>query len=400
MAHPLDAAVWWHVYPLGACDAPIRDRYPGDEGHRLRRLTAWVDYAADLGATGLLLGPVFDSVAHGYDTLDHCRIDPRLGDDHDFAELIEACRARDLDVILDGVFNHVAREHRFVADGGPVARDDDGRAIGWEGDMTLAELDHDDPATLDFVVDVMEHWLERGAAGWRLDVAYAVPAEFWAAAVARVRERFPDAVFLGEMIHGDYADFAQRSELDTMTQYELWKAIWSSIKDANFFELSHALGRHQEFSSRARMQTFVGNHDVDRIATAVGATGSALAHAVVLTLPGLPSIYAGDERGVEGAKGEGFGADDALRPPLPASPLDVGQEGMALRDTVAAFVWLRRNNPWWATADLEVVDVANERLVYRLRAGDRAAEVALVLGEECSVRVTVDGEVVFAQAWG
>ena len=73
---------------------------------------------------------------------------------------------------------------------------------------------------------------------------------------------------------------------------------------------------------------------------------------------------------------------------------------MALRDTVAAFVWLRRNNPWWATADLEVVDVANERLVYRLRAGDRAAEVALVLGEECSVRVTVDGEVVFAQAWG
>ncbi len=93
----------------------------------------------------------------------------------------------------------------------------------------------------------MTHWLGRGAGGWRLDAAYAVPPSFWAKAVPAVREAFPGAWFLGEMIHGDYAAYAAEAGLDSITQYEVWKAVWSSLNDRNFYELDHALGRHNAF---------------------------------------------------------------------------------------------------------------------------------------------------------
>ena len=100
-------AICWHVYPLGFLGAPIRDRdaQVGDAlTHRLLGLVAWLDYMVELGASALLLGPIFDSSTHGYDTLDHYRIDPRLGDETDFDSLVRECHERGLKVILDGVF--------------------------------------------------------------------------------------------------------------------------------------------------------------------------------------------------------------------------------------------------------------------------------------------------------
>ena len=77
--------------------------------HRLRQLERWLDYAAGLGCDGLLLGPVFAAETHGYDTVDHFRIDPRLGDEGDFDALVAAAGQRGLRLVLDGVFNHVGR---------------------------------------------------------------------------------------------------------------------------------------------------------------------------------------------------------------------------------------------------------------------------------------------------
>ena len=103
----LDDVIWWHVYPLGATGAPIRDREGGDAAPRLRRLEAWLDYLIELGCNGLLLGPIFESVGHGYDTLDHYRIDARLGDDADFDHLIEECSKRGINVMLDLSLIHI-----------------------------------------------------------------------------------------------------------------------------------------------------------------------------------------------------------------------------------------------------------------------------------------------------
>ncbi len=85
----VEHAIFWHVYPLGFVGAEIRPERTAPLAHRLGRLTGWLDYAIELGASGLLLGPIFAAASHGYDTIDHFRIDPRLGDDADFDALIE-----------------------------------------------------------------------------------------------------------------------------------------------------------------------------------------------------------------------------------------------------------------------------------------------------------------------
>ena len=203
-----------------------------------RRIVDWFDYVVELGVSGIALGPVFASPTHGYDTVDHFRVDPRLGDDSDSASCSRSAR-RGLRVLLDGVFNHVGRDFpAFVAAeaGGPEAawfrREHDGGWARFEGHEMLMALNHDEPAVADLVVDVMGHWLAAGADGWRLDAAYAVPPWFWARVLPRVRERFPDSYVVGEVIHGEYAEIVEASGMDAVTQYELWKAIRSASKDA------------------------------------------------------------------------------------------------------------------------------------------------------------------------
>ena len=95
--------------------AGLRRRVPADtpptaDEHRLRRVVDWFEHAIDLGASGLALGPIFASRTHGYDTTDHYRIDPRLGDDADFDHVVAEAHGRGLRVLLDGVFNHVATD--------------------------------------------------------------------------------------------------------------------------------------------------------------------------------------------------------------------------------------------------------------------------------------------------
>ena len=119
----------------------------------------------------------------------------------------------------------------------------------FEGHEGLVVLDHDNPEVVAAVRDVMAHWLERGVDGWRLDAAYAVPATFWRTTIAPLRERFPDAWFVGEVIHGDYVGYVEESGLDSLTQYELWKAIRNAIEERNWFELAWSLQRHDEFAS-------------------------------------------------------------------------------------------------------------------------------------------------------
>jgi len=98
--------IWWHAYPLGFVGAYPQAGATADE-HRLRRMTGWFDHVIATGASGIALGPVFASETHGYDTVDHLQIDPRLGSDDDFDTLVDEAHGRSLKVLLDGVFNHV-----------------------------------------------------------------------------------------------------------------------------------------------------------------------------------------------------------------------------------------------------------------------------------------------------
>lgn len=401
----VEHSIWWHVYPLGATGAPIRPETPADRSPapRLGRLVEWLDYLVDLGANGLALGPVFESSTHGYDTTDHFRIDPRLGDDAVFDRLAEACRDRGVALMLDGVLNHVGTAHplfRTARAGGPEQRErrlfrfDEadgssgppgvpgsrpGYAV-FEGHEGLAVLNHDSDEVAELAVSVLSHWLGRGASAWRLDAAYAVPPAFWARVLPRVRSEFPDAWFVGEVIHGDYAGIIERSSMDSLTQYELWKAIWSSLLDENFFELDWCLNRHNGFLDVFTPLTFVGNHDVTRIASRIGDAKAALAVTVLLTVGGVPAIYYGDEQAFRGVKTDRPSGDDEVRPALPLGPEALSPLGGWLYRWHQELIGLRRRHPWLVGARTERIALENRLMEYdAVGTGGRRIRVRLRL---------------------
>ncbi|HVM09114.1 MAG TPA: alpha-amylase family glycosyl hydrolase [Acidimicrobiales bacterium] len=321
----------------------------------IRSLERWLDHVAALGCGGVLLTPIHHSSDHGYDTIDAFRLDPRLGSDSDFESFVGACRERDLVVVLDGVFNHAGRG--FVR---PELLSD----RCWEGHDELVELDHSNPDVLVWAAEVAVHWLDRGASGWRFDVAYSMPRTFLGDLIRRIRQRHPEAFLFGEMIHGDYADLVSSTGLDSVTQYELFKAIWSSLNDANMWELAWALERHRAFASAFPPVTFLGNHDVTRIATNLqNAAHLPIALGVLMTVPGVPCVYYGDEFGWTGRKHRGPRGDDEIRPPLPDA---------AVWDSTTEqhrnWITFRRERPWLTNAPLEVVGKTNTTLDYRVGA--------------------------------
>jgi len=395
------------VYPLGftgAEPAALPGAATGSAGvrHRLPALGNWLDYMIELGCNGLLLGPIFAAETHGYDTIDHFRIDPRLGDDEDFDRLVAQAAERGVRIVLDGVFNHVGRQFpplvaaqaALAADGQAAAGTPAARwfkpdaATGdfevFEGHSHLVELNHDEPDVIAYVTEVMRYWLGRGASGWRLDAAYAVPAPFWRAVLAGVRQDFPEAWFLGEMIHGDYAGYAASAGLDSVTQYETWKAIWSSLENRNFYELDHALARHNAFCDAGLLpQVFVGNHDVTRLASAISEPalhGHALA--ILFTMPGIPSVYYGDEQAFRGLKEHRAGGDDEIRPAFPASPAGLAPYGWPTYRLHQRLIGFRRRHPWLAGARTATAHLSGTAMAIRVHSGPQQVLVLLNSGDE------------------
>lgn len=383
----VEHAIWWQIYPLGFVGAFPADPPPTADEHRLRRIVEWLDHAVELGASGISLGPLFAARTHGYDTTDHYRIDPRLGDDADFDLLVAQAHRRGLRVLLDGVFNHVGIDfprYRDVVSNGP-----DHPAWAWfrrrgssfdtfEGHGELIALNHANPDVVAYTVDVMQHWLGRGADGWRLDAAYAVPDRFWARVLPQVRRAFADAWFVGEVIHGDYPERVRTATFDSVTQYELWKAIWSSLNDGNFHELDWALQRHNDFLETFVPMTFIGNHDVTRIASRLE-NPRHLEHALVIlmTTGGTPSVYAGDESAHLGVKEERVGGDDAVRPEFTSPPTTLH---CSVRDVFRLhqyLIGLRRRHPWLHTAKTSAVRLTNRHYIYRSEHGPDILLVAL-----------------------
>jgi cyclomaltodextrinase / maltogenic alpha-amylase / neopullulanase len=421
-----DHAIWWQLHPISftgaeptatappetappetappetapAQTAPAQTVPPGAEHgavvSRLPTIEAWLDYVIDLGCNGLSLGPVFASESHGYDTVDHYRIDPRLGTDADFGHLAAQCREHGIRLMLDGVFNHVGRGFApfqdvlahgrssayaswFVIDFDADGPDGFGYA-DFEGNRNLVALNHAEPAVRDYVTGVMRHWLDRGASGWRLDAAYAVPSAFWHTVTDRVRGDHPGAWLVGEVLQGDYVEAVRDGGLDSVTQYELWKAIWSSLNDQNFFELAWALGRHNDFAAAFLPLTFVGNHDVTRIASRLDDPRH-LPHAlaVLFTVAGTPSVYAGDEQAFRGVKYDRAGGDAAVRPMFPASPEGLPPDGWATYRLHQDLIGLRRRHPWLARAATEVLTLQNETFGYLAASPDGGSRLAVLL---------------------
>ena len=197
-----------------------------------------------------------------------------------------------------------------------------------------------------------------------------------------MRAEHPDAWFVAEVIHGDYPAFVQESTVDSVTQYELWKAIWSSINDANLWELAWSLTRHDEF-----LDTFVP-HDVrrqprhhahreqDRGPAPPGPRGRRPVHGGRHPV-GLRGRRAGVHRASRrSARGATTPSGRSSRPTVP------GDDENAVLRLHQDLIGLRRRHPWLHRARTTQVELTNTTFVYEVRDGDDALLVALNLGDE------------------
>ena len=373
-------ALVWHTFPLGLLGA---DQSGHDRTCRrsLRELIDWLPHVAALGADTVLLGPIFASLSHGYDTVTHRAVDDRLGTLADLDAFVDAAAARGIDVVLDGVFAYASRRFWRLAD--PAERDDPwfvhddrGELVAWRVD-SLITPDYGSAGYRSYVAEVMAWWLDRGIAGWRLDSSWSVPAPFWRAVLTRVRESHPTAWFLGQVFADDLPPVVDHTTLSSVTEYALMHGVREWLSGGPAERILATLRVHQNNCRRSPPHTFLGNHDVARLADAIPSTLLPAAFCLLMTLPGIPGVYYGDELATTSGPARS-GSDAALRPSMTAAdPQRAGDAAQDLLASVRSLGQLRRANPWLTSAVLTDVHVQRGTLSYTATGDGRSLRVFL-----------------------
>jgi glycosidase len=306
MTHWIDNAVFYHIYPLGLCGAPRHNDGSSAPASRLDSLAPWLEHAAWLGCNALYLGPLFESVSHGYATTDYFKVDRRLGDRASLKRLVEKAHGLGLRVILDGVFNHVGRDFFAFRDvlanrqnsaythwfsGLDFAADnsyhDRLSYHCWDGHQNLVKLNLANADVRGHLFDAVQYWMgEFDIDGLRLDAADVIDKGFLSELAGFTKSRNPDFWLMGEVVHGDYRDWAAPNRLDSVTNYECFKGLYSSFNDRNLFEIAWSLNRQFAEGGLYRHLTlynFADNHDVSRVASLLKDTAN--------LLPSTPSFF-------------------------------------------------------------------------------------------------------------
>ena len=341
-----DEAVFYHIYPLGLTGAPDQNTYE-EPVHRLRSVIPWIAHIRDIGCNALYIGPLFESVGHGYETTDYRKLDSRLGTNEDLAEFVRLCHGSGIRVILDGVFNHTGRDffafretrenrensryqHWYcnVNFWGNNSFNDGFSYDTWHGYDLLPRLNLRNPEVRDYLLDTVRFWVsEFDIDGLRLDAADVLDFEFMRSLRGLTDTLKADFWLMGEVIHGDYARWANEQTLHSVTNYHLHKALYSGHNDHNYFEIAHTVRRQIDMgiTRNIRLYSFVDNHDVERIHTKLREKAHFLpVHILLYTLPGIPSVYYGSEFAIDGHK-ERY-SDASLRPCLDLQELKSRQD--------------------------------------------------------------------------
>ena len=333
-----EEAVFYHIYPLGLTGAPTENSYEKQE-RRLNAVVPWISHIKEIGCNALYIGPLFESVGHGYETTDYKKLDSRLGTNADLKNFVSECHRQGIRVILDGVFNHTGRDFFAFQDlkcnrenspykdwfcnvnfWGNNEYNDGFSYDNWGGYNLLVKLNQKNPAVRDYICDVVRFWVkEFDIDGIRLDAADVLDFDYMKALRHVANEVKPDFWLMGEVIHGDYSRWVNEGTLHSVTNYQLHKALYSGHNDHNYFEIAHTVRRLYEMGGNRpdglKLYNFVDNHDVERIYTKLNNKAHFTpVHILLYTLPGIPSVYYGSEFGIEGRKE--YGSDASLRPAL------------------------------------------------------------------------------------
>ncbi len=410
MPHWSQDAIFYHLYPLGLCAAPRQNDFTSAPQPRLERLLPWLDQAVSLGADALYLGPVMEANAHGYDTADYFNLDRRLGDNQTMAWLAAEVRARGLRLVLEGVFHHVGRAFWAFRDVLAKGRDSrfrdwfhldfagdsahgDGFAYeSWAGCQDLVKLNLGNPEVRSHLFEAVASWLrDYRMDGLRLDAADKIDMGFLRELSGYCRSLRPDFWLLGEVLHGDYRLWRDQGGLDSVTNYQCYKGIYSSHNDGNFFEIAHSLRRQFDEFGLYRdlpLYNFVDNHDVNRLASRLHEQAHQYpAYCLLFTMPGIPSIYYGGEFGLRGEKAPDHDWD--LRPSLDLGQLRERSPQPQLRSVIEKLARLRRELPALRRGGYQQLAVGSRHLVFsRTWEGQRV--VVAVSAEPNPIKVNLD----------
>jgi cyclomaltodextrinase len=328
----------------------------GYKGGDLWGVMEKLDYFQELGVTALYFTPIFQSASnHRYHTHDYYQVDPLLGGNEAFQDLLAAAHDRGLRIVLDGVFNHASRGFFFfndILENGPhspwldwfqvedwplSAYDGQYPAnyTSWVNNRALPQFNHDNPAVREYLMRVGEYWIRQGIDGWRLDVPFEVKTEgFWQEFRDRVKAINPDAYIVGE-IWRDARPWLDGTQFDGVMNYlftgptlafaggdRVQQAYTSPDYDPyppldgpSYAKKMQALLDLYPWEIQLTQLNLLSSHDIARALTVMGDDLDSLSLAVLLqmTFPGAPSIYYGDEVGVAG------GLDPDCRRVFPAT---------------------------------------------------------------------------------
>lgn len=331
-------SVFYQIYPLGMCGAPFEN--DGVLTHRILSVLDWIPHLTKLGVNAVYFSPLWESDTHGYNTRDYRKLDVRLGTNADFKKVCTALHKAGIRVVIDGVFNHVGRgfgpfqdvlekkwespykDWFYINFDGNSNYNDGLWYEGWEGNFDLVKINLQHPEVRQYLLDSVKFWIEEfGIDGLRLDVAYMVDRDFLKALRYETSQWKEDFFLLGEILGGDYKVIMNDEMCHSVTNYECYKGIHSSITSKNLFEILHSLlrqfGPEQWCLYRGyHLLSFVDNHDVSRIAGILKDPALVkIAYTIMFGMPGIPQIYYGSEWGYAAEKSQG---DPALRPAFDA----------------------------------------------------------------------------------
>ncbi len=369
----------------------------------LKGIEEKLDYIASLGVTCIYLNPIFEAHSnHRYNTADYTKIDPLLGTQEDFANLCTAAKKKGIDIILDGVFNHTGsdsvyfnKNNRYNSVGAYQSKESPYYSWysfrkwpedyeSWWGFDTLPDTNETDNSFRNFLFSdsgVIKKWLRLGASGWRLDVADELPDSFLDELCTCVKEEKPDALILGEVWEdaSNKCAYSKRrryllgGQLDSVMNYPFADAIMYFMRTGianGFTEKIMTILENYPPQCVNLLMNHIGTHDTVRAITAmvgestsgkdrrwqanqklteeqreIGIKMMKTAAAIQFTLPGIPSIYYGDEVGLEGC-----------RDPFNRGCFPWGNENEELLDWYRRLGRIRRNSP--ALADGSFVPVS------------------------------------------
>lgn len=401
----------WSDLPDWRPDAQGEVRNCDFFGGSLQGILSKLDDLADFGVTVLYLNPIFESASnHRYNTADYRAIDPMLGTEDDFHHLCQEAKRRGIRVILDGVFNHTGSQSRyfnadgFYSDTGAAQSPDSpyyhwysfhpwpADYDAWWGIRTLPAVREDAPDYRDFIIrgqdSVVRHWLRAGASGWRLDVADELPDDFIGEIRTAMEETAPDSFLLGEVWEDATTKIAYSmrrryllgQELHGVMNYPFRTALIAYLLggDADEFrETLESLRENYPPHAFYSLMNFLSTHDTPRILTVLGADHVPdskeeravfrlsparrqlglkrlrLAALVLFTFPGAPTVYYGDEAGMEG-----------WEDPFNRAGYPWGQEDSELKSFFSKLAHLRREQPALQTGQLHWRWTAGSLLVF------------------------------------